>query len=123
MNKYFRRTFIRNDNKEIFLYGYKEHKEAPDKQLEIKNLSKPHMRWHPFRQEWVTYSPGRENRISFPSKDYCPLCPSAKIGNPTEVPFKNFEIVVVGIFVFLFWKVYSSQKRKRINKVKGRISQ
>ena len=39
MNKYFRRTFIRNDNKEIFLYGYKEHKEAPDKQLEIKNLS------------------------------------------------------------------------------------
>ena len=94
MNKYFRRTFIRNDNKEIFLYGYKEHKEAPDKQLEIKNLSKPHMRWHPFRQEWVTYSPGRENRISFPSKDYCPLCPSAKIGNPTEVPFKNFEIAV-----------------------------
>ena len=40
-----------------------------------------------------------------------------------KTPFKNFEIVVVGIFVFLFWKVYSSQKRKRINKVKGRIPQ
>ena len=74
MNKYFRRTFIRNDNKEIFLYGYKEHKEAPDKQLEIKNLSKPHMRWHPFRQEWVTYSPGREKSHLFSVKKIIAHC-------------------------------------------------
>jgi len=94
MSKYFKRTYIRNDNEKIFLYGYKEHNEKIDQQLDIKNLSKPHMRWHPLRQEWVTYSPGRENRISFPSKEYCPLCPSAIIGNPTEIPFKSFEIAV-----------------------------
>ena len=69
MNKYYKRSFKKNDNKKIFLYGYKEHKEVSDKQLKIKNFSKPHMRWQPFRQEWVTYSSGREERISFPSKD------------------------------------------------------
>jgi len=94
MNKYYKRSFIRNDNKKIFLYGYKEHNEDPCKQLEVKNFSKPHMRWHPFRQEWVTYSSEREKRISFPSKKYCPLCPSVKINNPTEIPFKSFEVAV-----------------------------
>lgn len=78
----------------MFLFGYKEHKEKPYNQLEITENINPHMRWHPFREEWVTYSAGRKNRTSFPPKEYCPLCPGANLKFPTEIPFKNFEIAV-----------------------------
>ena len=79
-------------NKELLLFSLKEHSEDNIKELEITNqLHPPHMRWHPFRQEWVTYSAGRKNRTSFPPKEYCPLCPSGDLNFPTEIPFNNFE--------------------------------
>ena len=94
MIKYFKRRFVRNDKKEILLFGYHIHEENPDKQLEFLESSKPHMRWHPLREEWVTYSSGRERRTFFSSEEYCPFCPSKKINYPTEIPFNSFEIAV-----------------------------
>ena len=94
MKKIFKRTFIRNDNQKIYLYGYREHKETSLAQIEISPSSNPHLRWNPSRQEWVTYSAGRKNRTSFPPKEYCPLCPAGNLNYPTEIPFKDFEVVV-----------------------------
>ena len=94
MKKYYKTTFKRNDNQNLFLFSLKKQKQKNTKELEITHSSGPHMRWHPFRQEWVTYSSGRENRTSFPSKKYCPFCPSGKLNYTTEIPFKNFEIAV-----------------------------
>ncbi len=94
MNRMHKRTFIRNDNKELLLYGYQDNIEAPGKQLEVSKIPKPHMRWNPSRKEWVTYSAGRKDRTSFPPKEYCPLCPGSNLNYPTEIPFSNFEIAV-----------------------------
>ena len=94
MHQIHKRTFIRNDNKELLLYGYQEHTENPSQELDVNDIPKPHMRWNPSRQEWVTYSAGRKERTFFPPKEYCPLCPGGNLNYPTEIPFKNFEVAV-----------------------------
>ncbi|MDA9748816.1 galactose-1-phosphate uridylyltransferase [Pelagibacteraceae bacterium] len=94
MKKIYKRKFIKNDNRELLLFGYNEHKEDPGEQLDINDNLKPHMRWNPLRQEWVTYSASRKNRTSFPPSEYCPLCPGKNLNFPTEIPFKDFEIAV-----------------------------
>ena len=94
MKKIYKRTFIRNDKKELLLFGFNEHKDSPSEQLKITEIPKPHMRWNPSRNEWVTYSSGRKDRTSFPPKEYCPLCPGANLNFPTEIPFSNFEVAV-----------------------------
>ena len=73
MKKIFKRNFIRNDKKELHLFSFKEHTELPSRELDINEIPRPHMRWNPARQEWVTYSSERKNRTSFPPKEYCPL--------------------------------------------------
>lgn len=44
--------------------------------------------------EWVTYSPHRQDRTFLPADDRCPLCPSGP-GNSTEIPAGDYEIVVL----------------------------
>ncbi len=94
MKKFHKKKFLRNDRKELLLFGYKNHIEKPGKELSITDTPKPHMRWNPSREEWVTYSSGRKDRTSFPPKEYCPLCPGLNLNFPTEIPFSSFEIVV-----------------------------
>ena len=94
MKKIFKRTFLRNDGENLYIFGYDEHNETPITQIETSTNSSPHLRWNPARQEWVTYSDGRKNRTSFPPKEYCPLCPAGNLNFPTEIPFKDFEIAV-----------------------------
>ena len=60
MKKIFKREFERNDKRRLLLYGYNEHTEAAAKELDITDSPTPHMRWNPFRQEWVTYSGTRK---------------------------------------------------------------
>ena len=94
MQKIFKRTFVRNDSRELYIYGYNEHTERASKELDVTFPSKPHLRWNKPRQEWVTYSAGRKNRTAFPPTKYCPLCPGGNLNFPTEIPFKNFEVAV-----------------------------
>ena len=94
MRQIHKRVFVRNDKKELLIYGYKRHNEPASKELDVTDIPKPHMRWNPSREEWVTYSAGRKNRTSFPPKEYCPLCPGANLNYPTEIPFSNFEVAV-----------------------------
>ena len=90
----YKRIFKRNDGGELILFSSKEHTEKNTTELDITETSKPHMRWNPSRQEWVTYSEGRKHRTAFPPKEYCPLCPGGNLNFPTEIPFKDFEIAV-----------------------------
>ena len=94
MKKIYQRNFIRNDNKELILFGYEQHSENAGKELDVTKIPKPHMRWNPARKQWITYSGGRKDRTSFPPKEYCPLCPGANLNFPTEIPFTDFEIAV-----------------------------
>ena len=119
MNKYFKRSFKKDDNQEILLYGYKKHNEKSYKQLNKTKTSTPHLRFHPFRDEWVAYSVDREKRTFFPSKEYCPLCPSGKINKPTEIPFRNFEIAVFQNR----WSSFNQHKKKiKINNIRTDIA-
>lgn len=52
------------------------------------------LRWHPILQEWVVTATHRQDRTFFPPPDYCPLCPTAPGGFPTEVPAADYEFVV-----------------------------
>ena len=95
MKKYYKRVLKRNDNTNLLLFSSKEHKESSTNELKKTNSPSPHMRWHPFRQEWVSYSVGREKRTFFPLKEYCPFCPAGNLNSPTEIPFKHFEVAVL----------------------------
>jgi UDPglucose--hexose-1-phosphate uridylyltransferase len=90
----YKRIFKRNDGKDLLLFGLNPHTEKNTTELEITSEPKPHLRWNPSREEWVTYSASRSDRTSFPPKEYCPLCPGGNLNFPTEIPFNNFEIAV-----------------------------
>lgn len=52
------------------------------------------MRWNPILGEWVLTATHRQNRTFLPPAGYCPLCPTAAGGFPTEIPEENYEFVV-----------------------------
>lgn len=52
------------------------------------------LRWNPILKKWVIIATHRQNRTYKPPKDYCPLCPTKKGGLSTEVPAKDYDIVV-----------------------------
>jgi UDPglucose--hexose-1-phosphate uridylyltransferase len=44
-------------------------------------------------EQWVITATHRQERTFFPPDDYCPLCPTAEGGFPTEVPRTEYELV------------------------------
>lgn len=52
------------------------------------------MRWNPVLGEWVVTATHRQDRTFLPPAGYCPLCPTAEGGFPTEVPEADYEFVV-----------------------------
>ncbi len=54
----------------------------------------PHLRWHPLRQEWVTYAAYRQTRTFLPPPEYNPLQASDDPANPTELPAGDYDIAV-----------------------------
>ena len=36
-----KRVFVRNDDKELLIYGYQEHKESPSQQLDVSYIPNP----------------------------------------------------------------------------------
>lgn len=52
------------------------------------------MRWHPLLSEWVVTATHRQDRTFLPPAGYCPLCPTAPGGFPTEVPQPQYDFVV-----------------------------
>lgn len=90
----FKRHFSKQDGRDLFLYGYTAHKEAPLPQ-ETDALAKGgELRWHPLRKEWNIYAAHRQNRTFKPTAANNPLAPSKAGQNPTEIPFSDFELAV-----------------------------
>jgi UDPglucose--hexose-1-phosphate uridylyltransferase len=54
----------------------------------------PHMRWHPLREEWVTYAAYRQDRTYHPPPEYNPFAATANPDHPTEVPAGDWDIAV-----------------------------
>lgn len=52
------------------------------------------LRWNPMLGEWLATATARQNRTFLPPADFCPLCPTAPGGFPTEVPEGDYDIVV-----------------------------
>jgi UDPglucose--hexose-1-phosphate uridylyltransferase len=52
------------------------------------------MRWNPILSEWVVTATHRQDRTFLPPAGYCPLCPTAPGGFPTEVPEADYDFVV-----------------------------
>lgn len=51
------------------------------------------LRFDPIRDEWVITATHRQARTFLPPATYCPLCPTADGGFPTEIPAPEFELV------------------------------
>ncbi len=52
------------------------------------------LRWNPLNGEWVATATVRQDRTFLPPKDFCPLCPTAPGGFPTEIAESDYDIVV-----------------------------
>lgn len=52
------------------------------------------MRWNPVMGEWVVTATHRQDRTFLPPAGYCPLCPTAEGGFPTEIPEPDYDFVV-----------------------------
>lgn len=53
------------------------------------------LRYHPFLDTWVITATHRQDRTFHPPDDYCPLCPTAPGGFPTEIPTPEYDIAIV----------------------------
>lgn len=51
------------------------------------------LRYNPLLGEWTATATARQDRTFLPPKDYCPLCPTAPGGFPTEIPAPDYDIV------------------------------
>lgn len=92
----FKQSLIKPDGRNLHLYSWQP---ISDKILatsphhdKIKPAS--HLRWHPWREEWVAYAGHRQNRTLLPPPQYNPLAPSISEDFPTELPQGDYDIAV-----------------------------
>jgi UDPglucose--hexose-1-phosphate uridylyltransferase len=52
------------------------------------------LRFDPIKNEYVALATRRQGRTFFPPKNFCPLCPTKNSDNPTEIPEKDYDILV-----------------------------
>ncbi|MEO3432566.1 galactose-1-phosphate uridylyltransferase [Inquilinus sp. CAU 1745] len=89
-----KRTHVKPDGRRLHLYGWAEHRLPLIAEIDPVPGPTPHLRWHPFRREWVAYAAHRQDRTFLPLAEYCPLCPTRPGGFASEIPFENFEVAV-----------------------------
>ena len=51
------------------------------------------LRYNPLSGEWVATATHRQDRTFLPPENFCPLCPTAPGGFPTEIPAETYDIV------------------------------
>ena len=89
-----RRHHIKQDGRNLFLYGYTPHNGARVEGEDLEMAAGAELRLHPLRKTWSIYADYRNNRTFKPSAESNPLAPSQP-GKPlTEIPFEDFEICV-----------------------------
>jgi len=89
-----KRHFVKQDGRDLFLYGYKPHNLPPLPEDSGDVAKGGELRHHPLRDEWNIYAAHRQNRTFKPSAADNPLAPSIAGAPPTEIPFTDFELAV-----------------------------
>ena len=67
---------------------------SADDVRELRPAAASQLRHDRLLDEWVTFSPHRQDRTFLPADDLCPLCPSGP-GRSTEIPAGDYEIAVL----------------------------
>jgi UDPglucose--hexose-1-phosphate uridylyltransferase len=69
-----RRLYLKRDGRKLWLYG-----ERPTDLRPVVGEgapeARPHLRWHPIREEWVIYAAHRGNGTSFRPRDTARCAP------------------------------------------------
>jgi UDPglucose--hexose-1-phosphate uridylyltransferase len=89
-------SLTKPDGRELTLYSRRPiaaNLEAPSP-FSQPLAGKPHLRWHPLRDEWVTYAAYRQDRTFLPPPEYNPFLVTTSPDNPTEVPEGDWDIAV-----------------------------
>ena len=90
----FCKTIEREKGRKLYLYSSQKKEYEEIKGLPSIDQSNQHLRWNTLRNEWVFYSPVRQERTFLPNASNCPLCPSQKDGMRTDIPVSDYEIAV-----------------------------
>ena len=89
-----RRDHIKPGGRRLWLYGQAGRDAEPVAEPPASEPPAPHLRWHPFRRQWVAYAAARQDRTFKPAAAACPLCPVVE-GRPVgEIPFETFDVAV-----------------------------
>lgn len=96
---FYKQTITRDDGRTLYMYDHvpctiPDHLQNVKFNEALAISGHSHRRWHPLRNEWVTYSAARQNRTFKPAANACPLCPSIDSESGTDIPLENFNIVV-----------------------------
>ena len=90
----YKQSLRKADERRLFLYA-REPVPAPDTvPMPGPMHADPHLRWHPLRTEWVTYSPSRQERTFMPPPEWDPLAPTTDSTHQTEVPDSPRDVAV-----------------------------
>lgn len=94
LNDFPRREHVKPGGRRLWLYGETGATEKPGDELPATDPPTPHLRWHPFRRQWVAYAAARQTRTFKPDASACPLCPAVAGKPPGEIPFSRFDVAV-----------------------------
>lgn len=90
-----KRTMTKPDGRQLWLYS-----RAPIPGSIVAtapgewDAPRSHLRWHPFRGEWVAYATHRQQRTFLPPAAFNPLAPTVDPANQTELPAGAYDIAV-----------------------------
>jgi UDPglucose--hexose-1-phosphate uridylyltransferase len=90
------RELVKPDGRALTLYSRRrippiEHVPSPS---HVPLRARSHLRWHPFRGEWVAYASHRQQRTFLPPPDANPLRPSADAQARSELPAGDYDVAV-----------------------------
>jgi UDPglucose--hexose-1-phosphate uridylyltransferase len=87
---------VKPDGRRLTLYGRQPISVAGEAPSPRKTPleANPHLRWHPYRGEWVAYAAHRQDRTFLPPAEFNPLLPASDPAAPTELPAGQYDVAV-----------------------------
>jgi UDPglucose--hexose-1-phosphate uridylyltransferase len=67
---------------------------AGDPRPQEERVHAGEIRWDALVGDWVAVAAHRQNRTFMPPKDECPLCPAGLGSVPSEIPERDYQVVV-----------------------------
>jgi UDPglucose--hexose-1-phosphate uridylyltransferase len=91
-----KRVLTKPDGRALTVYARTRlgHVDAAPSPSQGPHAPNAHLRWHPFRAEWVAYATHRQHRTFLPPDDYSPLAVTTDVHSPTELPAGDWDVAV-----------------------------